>query len=143
MAPEKGLRVGGFVVPESELEWFFDPSGGPGGQHANRSSTRVTLTFDISGSVAFPASTRASLLAGLGTRAHDGVLTVTCDETRSQWRNRAIARKRLVEFLVDAMVPIRTRRQTKPSRSARRRRLAEKRHRGETKRLRQRPDSED
>ena len=143
MPTAKGLRFRGFVVPESELEWSFDPSGGPGGQHANRSSTRVTLAWNVTGSDTIPEPTRSSLLAGLGVRARNGVVTVTCDETRSQWRNRSIARHRLASLLDEALVPIRTRHKSNPSRSARRRRLARKRHRGETKRLRKRPELED
>ena len=143
MPTTKGLRFRGFVVPESELEWSFDPSGGPGGQHANRSSSRVTLAWNVAGSVAIPEPTRSDILARIGARARNGVVTVTCDETRSQWRNRSIARHRLASLLDEALVPIRTRRQSKPSRSARRRRLARKRHRGETKRLRRRPELDD
>ncbi len=143
MPTTKGLRFRGFVVPESELEWSFDPSGGPGGQHANRSSSRVTLAWNVAGSVAIPETTRSDILARIGARARNGVVTVTCDETRSQWRNRSIARHRLASLLDEALVPIRTRRQSKPSRSARRRRLARKRHRAETKRLRQRPELDD
>ncbi len=143
MPTAKGLRFRGFVVPESELEWSFDPSGGPGGQHANRSSTRVTLAWNVAGSATIPEPTRSSLLASLGIRARSGVVTVTCDETRSQWRNRSIARHRLVSLLDEALEPIRTRHKSIPSRSARRRRLERKRHRGETKRLRKRPELED
>ncbi len=143
MPTTKGVRFRGFVVPESELEWSFDPSGGPGGQHANRSSSRVTLAWNVAGSATIPEPTRKSLLARLGIRARNGVVTVTCDETRSQWRNRSIARHRLASLLDEALVPIRTRHKSKPSRSARRRRLARKRHRGETKRLRKRPELED
>ena len=143
MPTAKGLRFRGFVVPESELEWSFDPSGGPGGQHANRSSSRVTLAWNVAGSATFPEPTRSSILARLGVRARNGVVTVTCDQTRSQWRNRSIARQRLASLLEEALVPTRTRRRSKPSRSARRRRLEAKRHRGETKRLRKRPEPED
>lgn len=143
MPTAKGLRFRGFVVPESELEWSFDPSGGPGGQHANRSSSRVTLAWNVAGSATFPEPTRSSILARLGVRARNGVVTVTCNQTRSQWRNRSIARQRLASLLEEALVPTRTRRRSKPSRSARRRRLEAKRHRGETKRLRKRPEPED
>ena len=143
MAAGNGIRFRGFAIPESELEWSFDPSGGPGGQHANRSSSRATLAFDISRSVAFPDRTRHSVLVRLGERAHDGIVTITCNDTRSQWRNRAIARQRLADLLEDALTPQQIRHKTKPSRSARRRRLEQKRHRSTTKRLRQKPEAED
>lgn len=143
MSMGKGLRFRGFVVPESELEWSFDPSGGPGGQHANRASSRARVTLDLGTSVAFPQAIRDTIIARLGGRAREGVVTIAVDDTRSQWRNRAIARQRLVELIETALVPQRERRQTKPSASARRRRLDQKRHRAETKRLRKRPGSDD
>ncbi len=139
----KGLRFQAFVVPESDLEWSFDPSGGPGGQHANRSSTRVTLGLDLGRSDAFPAAIRATLLDRLGPRAHDGRLKVTVDDTRSQWRNRSLARKRLTALIEEALTPKRNRRATFPSLTARRRRVKDKRRRGETKRLRREPEIED
>lgn len=143
MPRDKGLRFRGFVIPESELVWSFDTSGGPGGQHANRTSSRATLTLDVARSTAFPEPTRHHILMRLDRKARDGVVTVVCDDTRSQWRNRAIARQRLIDILESAMAPEQSRRRTKPSRSARRRRLQNKRHRGETKRLRRQPESEE
>lgn len=137
-----GITFRGISVPDSELEWSFDPSGGPGGQHANRSSTRVTLTFDMASSPSLPDEVRSLLLDRLSSRVTDGEVSVVVDETRSQWRNRAIARERLTEMLEEALRPRRKRRSTKPSRAARRRRLREKRHRGEIKRLRQPPEPE-
>ena len=143
MSMGKGLRFRGFVVPESELEWSFDPSGGPGGQHANRASSRARVTFDLGTSVAFPEAIRDTIVMRLCGRARQGVVTIAVDDTRSQWRNRAIARQRLVELIETALVPQQERRRTRPSASARRRRLDQKRQRAETKRLRQRPNSED
>jgi len=135
-----GLSFRGVTVPESELEWSFDPSGGPGGQHANRNSTRARLSFDLGESPSVPDAVRNQLKAVLGARLRDGVITVTADDSRSQWRNRSIARDRLNSLLDDALTPRRNRRTTKPSRAARRRRLEAKRQRAETKRLRKRPD---
>jgi ribosome-associated protein len=130
------------TVPARELEWRFLPSGGPGGQHANRSSTRAELSFDLSVSEAFDAELRDRMLGRLGGRAPGGVLTVGEDSSRSQWRNRQKARARLAELLREAMRVEASRRPTKPSRAAKRRRLDEKRRRSEKKQLRRRPEAE-
>ncbi len=134
------LAVGRHRIPAGELEWSFDPAGGPGGQHANRASTRVALRYRLGRSSAFPEELRRQMLERLGGRAQDGVVTVVVDESRSQWRNRQTARKRLAGILEDAMRRPRPRRATRPSRAARERRLAEKRRQSERKRLRRRPD---
>ncbi len=131
------------VIPASELAWSFDPSGGPGGQHANKAATRVEVRFDLGSSISVPEDLRERMLARLATRAPGGIVTVTVDESRSQWRNRVTARRRLAELLDDALrPPRRKRRPTMPSRAARRRRLESKRRRGDTKRLRRRPEWE-
>jgi ribosome-associated protein len=131
------------TIPAAELQWRFDTSGGPGGQHANRSSTRVELSFDLARSPSVPDELRDHMLGRLGGRTRDGVLTVTVDESRSQWRNRVIARRRLGRLLSDAAGPGRPARiPTRPGPGARRRRLDRKRRRGELKRLRRPPEPE-
>ncbi|MCU0281739.1 MAG: aminoacyl-tRNA hydrolase [Acidimicrobiia bacterium] len=130
----------GLVIPAEELRWRFDPSGGPGGQHANKSSTRVELAFDLAASPAVPEPMRALLLERLRSRLAAGELRVVVSESRSQWRNREIARRRLQALLEEALRPRRQRRATRPSAAARLRRLAVKRHRGEAKRRRRPPD---
>jgi ribosome-associated protein len=131
------LTVGRYVIPEAELHWTFSPSGGPGGQHANRSHTRAELRFDIAASEAFPAEVRNRIVLALSLT--DGIVVVAVDESRSQWRNRQTARRRLAERLVEAMVPPTPRRPTKPTRASKQRRLDEKKARSETKRLRRPP----
>jgi ribosome-associated protein len=128
------------TIPEAELEWRFSTSGGPGGQHANRSATRAELVFDLSASVAFPAEVKAVAIEKLAGRAKGGVVVVTADSSRSQWRNRQAARRRLAELLASAVRVERPRRPTAPGRAARRRRLDDKRRRSDTKRLRRKPD---
>lgn len=129
------------TIPAGELVWTFSPTGGPGGQHANRSSTRAELRFDVGASRAFDDETRQRVLTRLAT---EGVVTVIVDETRSQWRNRQIARQRLADRIESALKPDPPRRRrTRPSRAARRRRIDEKRARSRTKSLRRRPASED
>lgn len=131
------------VVPADELQWSFSTSGGPGGQHANRSNTRAELRFDVGESRAIPSELKSRVMGALGKRLVDGVVVVTVDESRSQWRNRQMARKRLAEVLAAAASPpAPPRRRTKPSRAAKRRRLDSKRRRSEIKRLRKRPGAE-
>ncbi len=128
----------GLVIPASEIDERFSTSGGPGGQHANKAHTRVELRFDIAGSPSLTDLQRERLVERLG----DDVRVVVDDE-RSQLRNRTIARERLAGRLRNALVPIRTRRPTRPTKGSRRRRLEAKRQRGETKRSRQRPDTDE
>lgn len=129
------------TIPFGELAWTFSPSGGPGGQHANRSSTRAELRFDVGASRAFDDESRERLLAHLATA---GTVTVVVDETRSQWRNRQIARRRLADRIREVLKPdAPKRRPTKPSRAARRRRADEKKARSQTKSLRKPPGPED
>jgi len=128
------------VIPAAELDWTFLPSGGPGGQHANRSATKAVLRFDIADSSAFDDETRGRLLE----RMTESVVAVTVDESRSQWRNRQIARHRLRDRLEEALAPeAPSRRPTKPSRRVRLRRLDTKRAQSRKKALRRRPDVED
>jgi ribosome-associated protein len=128
------------IIPAAELEWTFLPSGGPGGQHANRSSTKVVLRFDVAASGAFDDATRGLLL----DRLDEPVMSVTVDESRSQWRNRQIARRRLRERLDAALAPeAPPRRPTKPSRRSDQRRLESKRAQSEKKALRKPPDAQD
>ncbi len=127
-------------IPADELDWTFLPSGGPGGQHANRSSSKVVLRFDVATSRAVDEETRRRLL----DRLADPVLSVTVDDSRSQWRNRQIAKRRLRDRLQAALAPEAPRRRpTKPTRRVRQRRLDAKRARSQTKALRKPPDPGD
>ncbi len=133
----------GVVVPGAELRWRFGPTGGPGGQHANRAATRAELSFDLASSAAFDEAAKVVLRERLGRRLSGGVVTVVADETRSQWRNRVTARRRLAALLAEALRPEPPRVATTPPRGARRRRLAAKRARSELKRMRRPPDPEE
>ncbi|WP_433165650.1 alternative ribosome rescue aminoacyl-tRNA hydrolase ArfB [Kribbella sp. CA-247076] len=138
---DSGLVVrAGVVIPETELAWRFSRSSGPGGQSVNTTDSRVELSFDVRGTTALSDVLRARALERLRSRLVDGVLTVAASEHKSQWRNREAARTRLAALLRDAIAaPPRQRRPTKPSKSSVRRRLDDKKRRGETKRLRGRP----
>jgi ribosome-associated protein len=131
------MQVIGHLIPDSELLWSFGPSGGPGGQHANRSNTRAELRFDLALSPSIPAEIKEHMLQRLGKRTRNGILTVISDESRSQTRNREIALERLGTILTEAAHRPRRRRPTRPTASSRERRLDEKRRRSETKRDRQ------
>ena len=125
-------------VPRSELRVTFGPSGGPGGQHANRSNTRVELRFDVAASSAFGSAQRRRVLDRLGPEVR-----VVVDDERSQMRNRALAEERLIERLRSALHVERPRRTSKPTKGSQRRRVESKRRRGETKQLRRRPTRDD
>jgi ribosome-associated protein len=136
--PDDDLDVGEWAIPSAELEWRFSTSGGPGGQHANRSNTRAELIFDLQATDAFPADLHQRLISRLGSEP----LTVSVAESRSQFRNRMLARARLRDLLTDAMKEPKKRRPTKPTRSAKRKRLEDKRARSEKKRLRRQPPAD-
>jgi ribosome-associated protein len=132
----EGITVGAWLIPESELEERFDTSGGPGGQHANRNETAVTLRFNIDES-SLPEELRLRLSRRIGSSVE-----VTAADTRSQWRNREIARERLEAKLESALVEPKPRRKTKPSKAARERRLEEKKARSDLKQKRRPPQAE-
>jgi ribosome-associated protein len=134
------LRVTGTcAIPVEELEWRFSGPGGPGGQHANTSNTRVEVRFDIAASPSLGAQQRTRLLERLGP-----VVRVVAADTRSQARNRELALSRLRERLAAALRTPRPRRATAPSAASRRRRVEAKRRRGDLKRQRRtRPEPED
>jgi ribosome-associated protein len=132
------LRVSrSVVVPEKELRWRFSRSSGPGGQSVNTADSRVQLSLDITTTTALGPTQRGRALQRLADRLVDGVLTVAAQEERSQLRNREVALERLAAVLAEAIAPPpRKRRPTKPSRRAVERRIAAKKRRGRTKRLR-------
>ncbi|MFM7068196.1 MAG: alternative ribosome rescue aminoacyl-tRNA hydrolase ArfB [Actinomycetes bacterium] len=128
----------GRVVRAFELVERFSPSGGPGGQHANRAHTRVELRVDLTTSAAFTELERSRLISKLGP-----VASVVVDDERSQARNRAIARDRLGALLRSALVTPRRRVGTRPTKASQTRRLDAKTRRGATKAGRRRPNTTD
>jgi ribosome-associated protein len=136
------LAVNGYRIPARDLEWKFDPSGGPGGQHANRASSRVEVSFDLQSSGVFPVDLRDRMVERLAGRAPNGIVRVVAADSRSQWRNRQSARRRLATLLEEAMRRPKQRRPTKPGRAARERRLEDKRHRSQKKAGRRPPHVE-
>ena len=125
-------------IPRHELQVTFSTSGGPGGQHANRSHTRVELRLDLEASSAFGPVQRQRVIDRFGSE-----IRVVVDDERSQTRNRSLAEDRLVERLREALRVEKPRRPTKPSRASQERRVASKQRRSQLKQSRRKPGVSD
>src|SRR2546421_7704693 len=123
------------AIPRSEIELRFSRSSGPGGQHAQRTETRVEAIFNVAASAALTDVQKRRVTGRAGL-----VLRAVAQDERSQWRNRELAVERLVEQLRGALRVERRRVPTKPTEASRRRRLEDKQRRSRTKRLRREPD---
>lgn len=142
IAPAPGLPRG-LRISSSELVEKFSRSAGPGGQGVNTTDSRVQLMFYPSASVALSPLQQARLGQRLGDELVHGAIVIAASEYRSQYRNRVAARARLSQILREAIgPPPRPRRDTVATRGSQRRRLAAKKQRGETKRLRQNPTAD-
>ena len=119
------------VLPLAELQLRFSRSSGPGGQHAQKSETRVEAVFDVEASNALTDTQKRRVVSRAGP-----VLRAVAQDERSQLRNRELAVERLVEQLRRALKVKRRRVPTKPTEASRRRRLEEKQRRSRTKKLR-------
>lgn len=123
----------------SELTFRFSTSSGPGGQHANKAETRVTLLFDVAQSSALDEEMRERLLKKLENRLdREGVLQLSVQDSRSQHRNRETAVARFQQTLADALLREKKRKKSKKPRAADEKRLEEKRKQSEKKRSRNR-----
>ena len=130
MAEEDALRVTASVlIPAHELTWTFGPSGGPGGQHANRAHTRADVRFEVEASGSLSQYQRQRIIDRLGS-----VVIVSADDERSQLRNRRLAVDRLRQKLAGALRVETPRRPTRPGRGAVERRLEAKRQQAARKR---------
>ncbi len=125
------------LLPLSEIELRVSRSSGPGGQHAQKSSTRVEAVFDVEASSALTETQKRRVVSRAGA-----VLRAVAQDERSQLRNRELAVERLVEKLRAALAVPRKRLATTPSKAARERRLERKRRRSRTKALRRPPGQE-
>jgi ribosome-associated protein len=126
-------------IPRSELTYRASRAGGPGGQHVNKTATRIELWWHPASSESLSADQRARLLARLGSRLDsEGWLRIVAAEERSQLRNREAATRRFRAAIAAALRVQKPRRKTGPSKAAKAARLAEKRRRADTK-LRRRP----
>jgi ribosome-associated protein len=125
------------TIPEGEIEETASRSSGPGGQHVNKTNTRVTLRWNVRESPVLSDAQRARVIENLGARLTlRGALVVSAEKTRSRSKNRQLAQERLAELVGDALLTPKERRATRPTRSSRERKLAEKARRGELKRHR-------
>lgn len=125
---------GGPTIPAAELNWTASRASGPGGQHVNKTSTRITLAWSVVDSAVLREDQRAMILRKLASRiTQGGELRVHVDENRSQLRNRFIAAERLAEMVAGALKRQARRKATKPSRGSKERRLKAKKAHGQKK----------
>ena len=139
MATDETVHVRrGLDLPLSEISWRATTSGGPGGQHANRTLSRVEVEFDVAASSVLGPRQRQRLLDRVGP-----VVRASAADSRSQARNRQLALERLAAR-IDAALRVETpRRATRPTKSSQVRRVESKRRRAEVKRRRRRPGDDD
>ena len=129
------------VIPAAELTETFARSGGPGGQNVNKVNTKVILRWVPGNSAALSEEAKKRVVAKLKNRlTGDGELIVTSSRTREQGKNREDARARLAALVLEALQRPKKRRKTRPSKAARAKRLADKKHRSRKKATRRRPD---
>lgn len=138
MTPPDPLSIGdGAAIPLEEIELRASRSSGPGGQHANVTSSRIEAVFDVASSPSLTEAQRRRLQEKLGDR-----VTAVSQDARSQARNRELAIERLQSKLRDGLRRPKKRRPTKPSRGAKERRLEQKRRTSQRKAERRRPPSD-
>jgi len=130
------LDIGhGIRIPMAEIEVRASRSGGPGGQHANKTASRIEASFDVRASRSLTPRQRDLIASRLGPR-----VTAVAQDSRGQARNRSIALERLRDRLAAAVRPRKRRRPTRPGKGAREERLRAKRRRAERKRDRRKPE---
>ncbi|HEV2757769.1 MAG TPA: alternative ribosome rescue aminoacyl-tRNA hydrolase ArfB [Actinomycetota bacterium] len=136
-----GVRVSrSLVIPEDEIRLEFTTSGGPGGQHANKSSTRAVLVWNVDASRVLGPRQRARVKGKLRHRIDSaGNLRLSSDAHRSQLRNREAVRERLAAMVEAALRPEKKRVGTAPTRASKEKRLGAKKARSEVKRARRAP----
>jgi ribosome-associated protein len=137
MRPESIRVHRSLAIPLGEIALRTSRSSGPGGQHAQKTETRVEALFDVEASATLSDAQKRRLVQRAGP-----VVRAVAQDERSQWRNRELALERLAGAIRDGLRVERPRRPTAPTRAAKERRLGEKRIRSETKRLRKRPEDD-
>jgi ribosome-associated protein len=141
-APDiEGIRVNqSLVIPRSELTVRASRSSGAGGQHVNKTSSRIEVEWSVAQSPSITDEARARLFKRLASRlSENGIIRVVASDTRSQLRNREAAEKRLAETIAKALIVPKKRKPTRRPRSADEARLTEKKKQSERKRERRRP----
>lgn len=125
------------TIPASELQYTASRSSGPGGQHVNKTDSRIQVRWNIPSSSALSDFLKQRVMKVLATRlTEDGDLLLASDSNRSQRRNKDDVTQRLAALVRDALVPPKPRRKTKPTRASRQKRLDEKKRRSDVKRQR-------
>jgi len=126
------------AIPESELEFLFTRSGGPGGQNVNKVSTRVEVQFDVLSTPSLDAGEKQAILHVLKSRIDArGILHVAAQESRSQWRNRELAVEKFALLLRKALAPKKKRVKTRATAGSKEKRLRAKKLQSQRKKLRQ------
>lgn len=134
----------GVEIPDAELELSYSRSGGPGGQHVNKTETRVTLRFDVANSPSLPESIRNKLLRRLESRlTKSGELLMSADDHRERQKNISEVRRRFREVVMAALVERKKRKKTRPRPGAQRRRLSDKKKQADKKAMRKAPKRDD
>ena len=135
---DRALRVNArLAIPRAELDVRASRASGAGGQHVNKTSTRVEITWNAAASPSISDADRARILTRLASRlSAQGELRIVASDTRSQLQNRDLAEGRLADILRRALVIPKPRKKTRPSRAAKEARLTDKRHVSEKKRVR-------
>ncbi len=127
-------------ILQNELNFKAIPSGGPGGQHANKVSSKIILTFDLSESKAFTIDEKALLTKNLEHRlSNENILILSCDESRSQHQNKSKIIERFNNIIEKGLVILKERKATKPSKSSVIKRLDKKQIQSSKKTLRRKP----
>jgi len=125
------------VIPAHEIHYRFSRSSGPGGQNVNKLSTKVSLIFDLEHSSAMDETVKSRLRQKLATYFDSaGKITITSQESRSQYENRLIALEKFVELLGKALTIPKIRKETRPTKSSATKRLDGKNKRGLAKKMR-------
>jgi ribosome-associated protein len=137
MRPESIRVHRGLAIPLAEIRMRTSRSSGPGGQHAQKTETRVEATFDVDASATLSDGQKRRIRAKAGP-----VVRAVAQDERSQWRNRELALERLAQAIGEALRTQRRRRATAPTKASKQRRLDEKRQRSRTKRLRRPPQDD-
>jgi ribosome-associated protein len=127
----------GVSIPLAEIELRASRSSGPGGQHANVTASRVEASFDVAASASLDDAQKRRVMARSGP-----VVRASAQDTRSQARNRDLALERLAVRLGHALEVRRPRQKTRPTAASKRRRVDDKKRRGDVKRARRRPDAD-
>ena len=143
-ADSDGIRVDETIlIPRGELEIRASRSSGAGGQHVNKTSSRIEISWNIAASSVLTDEQRDRLLTRLSSRLSDeGAIRVVASDTRSQLRNREAAEKRLADTIAKALIVQKKRKATRRPRAANEARLVEKKKHSERKRERKRPITE-